>query len=382
MVENERMIRVLWIDDQPNDTFIDFADNRGIDIEVRTTVQAGLKELQNKNVLYEAIILDANCKIADEDKETPQLIALANAIVGIYANRIDLPWFVYTGGSYEGKEALEHIIPRDYQWWESKQWYNKPDDINLLFDDIIKAVANREDSKIKFKYRDAFRIVPSQELLDLLKRKNTREFPQDYNVPTNIRIVCENLCDFLKTHGLFPAPFKTSNKIKACSLFFSNDKEFKYVPSYIQALFFFLNTYSNEGSHAQSEHNETNRLTKVRKDIKSGLAVHLNTAALVSLLSVIKWAASFPVEDEEKMKSIQIFFSKLYENFAQASVYDNHEGFIEQDDKGNVHCEDCALSYKAKEHIGKRVKLNKIKENKDEKTKLFYPFYAQYTVIN
>lgn len=381
MEESKRKIRVLWIDDEPSDSFLDEAYDNGLVVEVRKTVKAGLKELQNKNEIYEAIILDANCKIEDEDTETPQLIALANAIVGIYANHIDLPWFVYTGGAYEGRDALEHIIPRDYQWWESKQWYNKPDDINLLFNDIKKAIADREDSKIKFKYRDAFRIVPSAELLDLLKHRGTREFSQDYNVPTNIRIVCENLCDFLKVIGVFPAPFKSSNKIKACSLFFSSDKEFKYVPSYIQSLFFFLNTYSNEGSHAQSRHDEVTRMTRVREDIKANKAIHLNTVGLASLLSLIEWAASIPVNDPEEMKPIHLFFSNIYENWSEASVYENIEGIIEKDDNGIVHCKECVLHYKAKDDIGKLVKLHHVANN-DKATKDAYPFYAKYVVLD
>ena len=83
MEESKRKIRVLWIDDEPSDSFLDEAYDNGLVVEVRKTVKAGLKELQNKNEIYEAIILDANCKIEDEDTETPQLIALANAIVGI-----------------------------------------------------------------------------------------------------------------------------------------------------------------------------------------------------------------------------------------------------------------------------------------------------------
>ena len=85
------MIKVLWIDDQPNGTFLDSAEANGINVKNCTTVEAGLKELTDKNAFYEAIILDANCKIADENMEAPQLKALTNAITGIYKNQIDLP---------------------------------------------------------------------------------------------------------------------------------------------------------------------------------------------------------------------------------------------------------------------------------------------------
>lgn len=308
MAGNERKIKVLWIDDQPSDTFLDIADNNGLDVEVRTTVQAGLNELQNKNQIYEAIILDANCKIADDNTETPQLIALANAIVGIYAKRIDLPWFVYTGGTYEGKEALEHIIPQNLQWWESKQWYNKPDDINILFEDIKKAVEKREESKIIAQYSRAFNILRSQDLLKLLKSMNTPEFERDEEVPHTIRCLCEELIDFLEKNSLFYRSKKESSNLTAdCSRFFSKDRKKRYTPIYIQRLFHFLSEYANAGSH-ESTNDEGEA---IRKDIKAGNATFLNRTATLALMNIILWCSNFPLENQEKMKDIQMFYYNL-----------------------------------------------------------------------
>ena len=64
-------INVLWIDDQPNEAFIDKADKEGIYIEVRENVDAGIDELLNSSTSYDAIILDANCiSHNDGSKET------------------------------------------------------------------------------------------------------------------------------------------------------------------------------------------------------------------------------------------------------------------------------------------------------------------------
>ncbi len=379
-MEEMQVIRVLWIDDEPKEAFIDEASTYGLDIDNEETVRAGRNALKDRNRLYDAVILDANCKI-DDVEESADINALKTAITEIYRLNTKLPWFVYTGENYDGSEALKYIIPESGKWWESKHWYNKPKDSLQLYEDIRNAVLNSDDAKVKHKYNAAFSIIPSLELLDLLKSRHTKEFSYDYNVPINIRIVCENLCDYLKSIGIFPASFKSSNKLKECSLFFSNDKQFEYVTSYIQALFYFLNSYCNEGSHAQSKGDSEKRMSKVRSDIKAGKAIHLNTVALVSLLSVVDWVSHLPVNDLEKMKPIHSFFARLYQNWAQASVFENHEGIVEQDDKGNVHCESCALSYKAKEHVGKRVKLSSVKENTNDNTKLIYPYFAKYKTL-
>lgn len=370
-------IRVLWIDDEPKEAFIDEASTYGLYIDNEETVNAGLSALKDKNKLYDAVILDANCKI-DVIEESADINALKTAITELYRLGTNLPWFVYTGENYDGSEALKYIIPESGKWWESKHWYNKPKDSLQLYEDIRNAVLNSEDAKIKHKYSDAFRIIPSLELLDLLRLRHTKEFSYDYNVPINIRIVCENLCDYLKLNGIFPASFKTSNKIKECSLFFSNDKKFEHVPSYIQALFFFLNSYCNEGSHAQTKGDDEKRMSKVRSDIKAGKAIHLNTVALVSLLSIVDWASHFPLNDLEKMKPIHSFFATLHQNWSQSSIYENYVGEVEQDDKGNVHCEDCLLPQIAKIFVGKRVKLFSVKENNNDNTRLIYPFFAKY----
>ena len=309
-MDNEKMIKVLWIDDQPNGTFLDSAEANGINVKNCTTVEAGLKELTDKNAFYEAIILDANCKIADENMEAPQLKALTNAITGIYKNQIDLPWFVYTGGAYEGKDALEHIIPKEYQWWNcSKMWYNKPDDIETLFTDIKKAVENREESKIKTKYSYAFKIIKSQAqgLLSLLKRMNTPEFERDEEVPHTIRCLCEELVKYIESNGIFYRSTKpTSNLTKECSLFLGKDKKHCYTPVYIQGLFYFLSEYANAGSH-EATSDEGN----VRQAIKDGTATLLNFTATLALMNIILWCSNFPIEKQEDIKKIQAFYYSL-----------------------------------------------------------------------
>lgn len=304
MEANKRKIKVLWIDDNPDqfEEFLDDAFDAGLDIDVYKTVDSGLTALQNRNIIYEAIILDANCKISDENAEAPALVALSHAIVGIYAIGSSIPWFVYTGGGYEGAEALEYIIPQKYRSWDERHWYDKPDDEDELFKAIISAVENSETHNLMLQFPEAFEISKSQELLDLLKRRDSHEFERDETVPNSLRCVADDVCHFLRDKGIYPAEFVTSNKIQECSKVIGVDYKNEIAPRYIQNCFRFLSDYCNAASHQSEKREQSRTQNTIRDDIRSGKAKYLNRSAVHSLMNIILWASNFPVNDIEAMK--------------------------------------------------------------------------------
>lgn len=82
-MSEQHKIKVLWIDDEPQDGFRKYAYNqKNIFLDVAKSVDEGLEMLQNRDKLYEAIILDANCVIRPGD--VPVLDALTYAIVNLY----------------------------------------------------------------------------------------------------------------------------------------------------------------------------------------------------------------------------------------------------------------------------------------------------------
>lgn len=303
MSEKVRKINVLWIDDQPSERFCDDAFDQGFNITTCTTVKAGINELQDQSKTYEAIILDANCKI-DSENEVPNVDALSEAITEISEKHIRLPWFVFTGGSYDGKESVRHIVPSKNRRWDERKYYNKPEEAQELFNAIHKAVDNSEVTKIKNKYAEAFNIYSSQDLLKILQEMDTDEFATDSKVPNTIRKIAENICIFLKDNKIYPVEFKSSNSLKECSKLFGTDRNAIYVPTYIQRMFHFLSDYANEGSHASSS-------GRVNKEILSGRAKHLNRTAVDALLNIFSWCSDFPISDKEKMKPIQKYFENL-----------------------------------------------------------------------
>ena len=308
MSDKLRKIQVLWIDDESNDDFRNYAFKHGIHITDCKTVTAGINELQDRSKTYEAIILDANCKYESE-REAPNASNLKNAINKISKLGVNLPWFVYTGGTYEGKDSLKYIIPDKDRWWgDERLYYNKPEEAIELFKAIHKAVENSEVTKIKNKYAEAFNIYSSQDLLKILQEMDTDEFATDSTVPNTIRNIAEEICFFLRNNGIFPEGFQTSNRLKECSILFSVDEKARYVPKYIQGLFRFLCDYANEGSHA-TDPESTSR--NVNDEIRTGRAKYLNCTAVDALLNIFSWCSEFPIKDLEKMKPIQKFFIEL-----------------------------------------------------------------------
>ena len=54
-------LKVLWIDDVPNEAFMDRAYEKDIVITNKKNVDAGVEEILAPTSSYDAIVLDANC---------------------------------------------------------------------------------------------------------------------------------------------------------------------------------------------------------------------------------------------------------------------------------------------------------------------------------
>ena len=87
------MLKVLWVDDIPQQMFINNAYKDGVDIENVICVNDGINMLQDQTKAWDAIILDANCKIAGE-QEQASIDALKKALFELVNIRPDVPWFV------------------------------------------------------------------------------------------------------------------------------------------------------------------------------------------------------------------------------------------------------------------------------------------------
>ncbi|ROS79672.1 hypothetical protein EEL35_11720 [Muribaculaceae bacterium Isolate-042 (Harlan)] len=306
-------IKTLWIDDEPTGGFIDQASINGIDITIAVTVEEGLKLLDNKSNFFEAIILDANCKIADEEEEE-DLSALSHAIAGIYARSIDIPWFVYTAGGYEGFEMIEKIVPQQYRNWDTKAYYTKPgtnntitgQSIDELFSAIKKAVEQSERTKTFRRYKAEIDTFNEPEFIELLISQNKKDFATDDTVPNSIRKIADTLCYILRNKSFIGVEPDKSNTLGDVSKYLAADNANKYVPKHIQGAFHFLSQYyCNPGSHGF----DPEKPLPICRFIRNNRAPYANITGLNCLLDIINWVGTLNLEDENFIKDVQTDFS-------------------------------------------------------------------------
>jgi len=366
------MITVLWIDDEPKQGFIDNAYNHGIDIYTATTVDAGIEELCVPKHKYDAIILDANCRRHTDD-ETPNVLTLNYAINKLNSENIPIPWFVYSGGGFEGEDDIDKFVETQERTYDDKNWYHKPTERLELYESIKKVVGQSEAVMLKRQYSDIFSFYPNDnELIKILGflQPDKRNDPDVYNL---IRKELEWIMDYCFDCGLLleklgnkQTDTDKKNGLNNCSCLLSKHPS---VPIYIQRSFHSTVQISNDGSH---------RL-EIDNLIKAGKAPYLNRSTILELLNIIRWLKTLP-QDGEGRKKLRETTTQSLNRLLSPDDYNGKEMVVEQDDGGNFHCGECLLSYKSAQwNKGKAVVLSDVAVNTNKNTKDKYPYFAQFT---
>ena len=278
------MLKVLWVDDIPQQMFINNAYKDGVDIENVICVNDGINKLLDQTKAWDAIILDANCKIAGE-QEQASIDALKKALFELVNIRPDVPWFVYTAGDYEGLDKVEFLISdRPY---DKKRFYQKPSEYKELLDSIKTAVKHQHLYKIKEKYSDICKFYDDADFLDLLVGYEEGGIETDSNIPNRVREVLDWLMGKLNKMGALPVLFNGTN-LNECSVCLGMMT--KFVPNHVQESFRFCVNIANEGSHMES-----------RKLIRENKAPFLNKTLIGCLINAMNWCSSLS-DDMELLK--------------------------------------------------------------------------------
>jgi hypothetical protein len=286
-------------------------------------VNDGIEHLKNEKENWDAIILDANCKITSDESEVPSLDALTEAQYRLIDIRTSLPWFVYTGGDYEGVEALKNIIRRRGRDYDDRQYYEKPQQRYELFENIKKAVLCNDVTKVKLEYPDVCGFYKEKDFIDLLVESKGPEFSTDSHVPNRIRKILEWIMDYLNRIGVLPIKFSVSN-LNDCSRILGDKKMLDVVPIYIQRSLHSCVEITNNGSHHDI----------IDKNIKSGIAPYLNRCLLMELINVLSWCAlkdkqvSHP-DDKQKLRNQTLDILKSIKNLkCNVTVEEDEKGFL------------------------------------------------------
>lgn len=372
------MIQALWIDDLPTDEFMDAAYATGINITEKKNVDDGIEELLRDSAKYDAIILDANCISHRNNTLDPQITALAYAINQLNTNHINLPWFVYSAGGFNGAGAIDILVGGCEQSYNPEhKWYKKPKDMNLLFEDIKHVVAEYPDFKLKEKHAALFSWYPrKKELLNIIRYLNKEDNREDYEVFNKIRQELEFLMDLAHKNGFLDIEFKTTN-LAACSQRLGDTRLTGIIPNYIQRSLHSAVSICNRGSH-------NTLLTDI---VKENQAPYLIKSTIYEFLNLVHWFKDAPKTEEEinamkeQIKSaLATDASELTEEeqIKVADKYQNKEYVVQKDQDDNYYCEECLLSYKkANPYLDQKVIIEEIKRN-TSKTASLYPYFATF----
>lgn len=320
---NGQKMKTLWIDDEPNDEFINEAYEFDIDITVCTCHEDGMFALKKPNSNWDAVILDANCKLTNDSQEAPSLESLTESILEIHtfctAYYKFTPWFVYTGGAYEGFEQLESRISNKREW-DDRKYYNKPIDRYKLYDNLKKAVEKSKEWKIKSEYNSAFEIfkikspfnvlgdIESSMLLKLLLAKDSiveATYPDHLN---NIRkFIAGGVMKTLSNMGVIPASIKELNK-KGKHL---SDDRFKInIPIHVQRSFHTIIAVCQDGSHSGKEAEEGKIPAQIDKLVREGDVPYLLISMVYDLLNILIWLKGFIKTNSDRDKNLIDFCIK------------------------------------------------------------------------
>lgn len=397
--------KVLWIDDE-EDTgmFVDRArDTFGIDIHQEFCYFSGEKYLKENLKLIDAVILDVNCKIKKEN--APNMGSFEDRIWSI--NKLCrseelIPWFVYTGGGYEGFAALLPVIRSMNKEWDKENFYydksTKPDS---MFEAIINEANKRHSTTLRMKYHELFGVDEKingnlQNILELLESNNVC----DAHIFEEIRAALETLRHKMVTSCILPQELNENIKINRAKYFIIMPEMQKIIPSYIQQSYFSSVTITNEASHngkreseeGDEEWMDSENPPRARKDVQEGRAPYLRTSVANAFITFLFWLASLECEPEN-LEARRTITEKAYQKFkrndskSNKSIQEEKYDFvdktfkIEMDESGIFHCGICEIpSVAARKFEGKEVTLTDVSENKSYYRNK-YPYFAKFKPV-
>lgn len=427
-MSNKVFYKVLLVDDNKalGTSLQPQAERYSLDLQQCECWEDAKQVFSNKNdfLEWDAIILDARCVDRKGSPADLHFLQCALRDINVFCERYNskIPWYVLTAG---GKEDFEFVmedvrrIPRDEKEWGKMLYFkdkpcdeNGKDDIDYLFENIQKAAPLRTRNKIKHQYSALFEIMKSCQFEPesediMISVLSALHFPEEnkgfdpvlyYN---RLRQMVEYLFRAANKIGLLPDYFIEGGKVNLQgSSLYLDDKPF--TPSKDSTILSIR--YGEEGERVfhkniasivknvlsvTSHHSHTIEIDK--EDEKELLAYYLETRSpnllfgyALQLCEVIIWFGNYAKshnDREANLAKCKVVKKETESILEQKPVIEEYEGktfLLEQDEKRNLHCGYCLVSYKQnQDKIGNMVLLKEVEENKNSgELKKKYPYFA------
>lgn len=213
------LIQVLWVEDNPNvtESYPVEAENYDIQLVSFPCWDDAKAALQSQFKRWEAIILDAKCKVHINSMDDA-VYFLGNALVSItdicWKEGRKIPWYVLSGGS---EEEVSKSIPETRQEWDGdwhKAYYEKSIDRSRLFERIRDRVRRAPAMFIQERFSDVFEAIEwaqighdtysmmEELLLEVFYPSNTNSSPNSKF--KNVRQIIEAIFRSMMDNGILP----------------------------------------------------------------------------------------------------------------------------------------------------------------------------------
>lgn len=245
---------------------------------------------------WDAVILNAEPRLMEGD--IPQSKSLSTAYLQIVRLSPYIPIFIASANA-----KLNIWDKREARNLSQGRFYDLQKSSNQLFEDIKAEIESNEDYKIRKRYETIFRFYASIEgagndilLLKLLKSFQNDDFYKDPLVPSNVRLILDNVMSWLTNAGVLKETPFTGSNLRECSI--ELGKKGKVVPYHVQRFFHSCVDIANNGNHKIPEESvfdygkRTDNPLYVQKQITNGAAPYLNKTLVYDLLNILYWCAT------------------------------------------------------------------------------------------
>lgn len=381
---------VLWIDDDSlkkecelSESFMQLAELMDINIEAKDNYDDGLAWLKQNQKFCDAVILDVNCVQHCCKKESADMEVFTQNFHKVQSlcevdNRI-IPWFVYTGGGYDGDKFLHKSIPATE--WSKKRYFSKPSHAKDLFDNIKEAIDGAPLLPLKRKYFKELELCTEHAnniLVIADEIFNKREISTE---PFNkLRDIMEWIKEYAKEHGVF------SNKVISLSnanTFIKKIKDVDCVPLYVKDTFQVANNVVQEGSHSEDAGMSDGRKPVVKKHVREGVATRLVEAAFNNVIVLLEWCTKLPQSPEviAKLREITDLIEIKQEDLTGIVQCEDNIYYC-KDEHDNRICQILPKLVIDKNLLGKRVTLTGVTDNNNTRYNNKYPLFSSHIKSN
>ena len=405
-------LQVLWVEDKTelHEPYSTEAYYYKIKLHPFTCWEKAKHDLIANYDDYSAIILDAKCKIREEDPDDAlEFLPIVIKELSNYAieKRRTIPWFILSAGGAE-VGRLDWVKKHRMDWddWE-KDFYSKNIDRETLYTRIPKIAVHSEATQIKtILYKDVFDALSSMKGIDensskniLVKVLSALHFRSDGFDPilhyNQLRQLVEHLFRACNEIGLVPDQCipKGEVNLTQSSLYLAGKDagivgvryggdDGRIVPEHIEKEIRSVLDLGNVNSHTiELDENDKQKLEEFFRTANSKYIVFSLALQLCDVVVWLKDYISNHNNKEDNLRKCQLLPKDDpgdvgIELESARKKYEGNKYMPNRDKDGDWYCGECSVILKDT-HKGIIV-IEQVVENNNPRTKRKYKFFATY----